>query len=207
LRSVALDYVLLHDFDDAIRWLELAAQSAPNDADILYSLGRCYYSLDRYVDAQKLYQRVLVIDPHNLKAEENLGLSYDASHRTDKADEALRTAAQWADPAGTDEWPFLDWGSFLLDQDRTAEAVSPLRVASHIRHDCVPCHEKLGRALLATHDTEGGLQELELATQLDPKNPKTHYEYGRALRQAGQLERAQHELTLSETLYSVHSEE
>lgn len=207
LRSVALDYVLLGDFDDAIGWLELAAQSAPNDAEILYSLGRCYYSRDRYVDAGKLYQRVLAIDPHNLKAQENLGLAYDATHRTDKAEEALRTAAAWADPSGSDEWPFLDWGSFLLDQDRAAEAVGPLRVASQIRHDCVPCHERLGRALLATHDTAGGLQELAVATQLDPKNPKMHYEYGRALRQAGQLEHAQQELSLSQTLYSAHSEE
>jgi tetratricopeptide (TPR) repeat protein len=207
LRSVALDYVLLKDFDDAIRWLEEAAQSAPTDADILYALGRCYYSRDRYVDAGKLYQRVLAIDPGNLKAEENLGLAYDAAHRTDKAEEALRTAAAWADPSGADEWPFLDWGSFLLDQDRTVEAVVPLRLASHIRHDCVPCHEKLGRALLATHDTAGGLQELSIATQLDPKSPKMHYEYGRALRQAGQLEHAQKELSLSQSLYSAHSEE
>jgi Flp pilus assembly protein TadD len=71
----------------------------------------------------------------------------------------------------------------------------------------VACHEKLGRALLAAQDTIGGLAELEQATRLDPANPKTHYEFGRALRQVGQTERARQELSLSQKLYGAHSQE
>jgi tetratricopeptide (TPR) repeat protein len=207
LRSVALDYVLLNDFDDAIHWLERAVQMSPNDVEVLYSLGRCYYSRDRYTDAAKMYKRVLAIDPKNLKAEENLGLAYDSIHSPDKAEDALRTAAGWADENGTDEWPYLDYGSFLLDEDRAKEAAGPLRIATHIRQSCAACHEKLGRALLATHDEPEGLAELEKATQLDPKNPKIHFEFGRALRQAGQMDRAMQELSLSQKLYSTHSEQ
>jgi tetratricopeptide (TPR) repeat protein len=207
LHSVATDYVLLNDYEDAIHWLEVAAQMAPSDAGILYSLGRCYYSKDRFLDAGKMYARVLALQPEHLKAEENLGLVYDATNRPDLAEEAFRKAASWANTSGTDEWPFLDFGSFLLDQDRAQEAVDPLRTAVHIRPDCAACHEKLGRALVATHDNAGGIAELERATQIDPKNPKTHFELGRALRQAGQTERAQQELLLSQKLYSAHSQE
>jgi Flp pilus assembly protein TadD len=77
----------------------------------------------------------------------------------------------------------------------------------HIRAGCAACHEELGRALLANHESDGGIAELDRAAQLDPKNPKTHYELGRALRQAGQLERAQQEFALSQKLYTSHSQE
>lgn len=207
LRSVALDYVLLQDFQDAIHWLEVAARMDPADTDVLYSLGRCYYSKNRYLDAQHMYERVLSIQPNHLKAEENLGLVYDVSNRPDKAEEAFRKAAGWANPNGPDEWPFLDLGSFLLDQDRAKEAIDPLRTAMRIQPKSALCSEKLGRALLASGDVDGGIAALELAVKLNPANPKSHYELGRALRQAGQAERARQEFSLSQKLYSEHSQE
>lgn len=207
LHSVALDYVLLSDYDDAIHWLEIASQMDPKDVDVLYSLGRCYYTKNRYGDAQRLYEQVLAIQPHHLKATENLGLVYDATNETDKAETALRTAAGWADPNGKDEWPFLDLGGFLLDHDRASEALESLRTAARIKPDSAACHEKLGRALIATKDTSRGIAELQTAARLDPKNPRTHYELGRALRQAGQIEEAQKELAISQKLYTSHSQE
>lgn len=207
LRSVALDYVLLNDYEDAIRWLEVAMRIEPRNTDVLYALGRCYYSRQRFGDAGTVYQAILAIDPHHLKAEENLGLVFDATNQAARAEQALRTAASWADPNGTDEWPFLDFGSFLLDQDRPQEALEPLRSAARIRPDSAICHEKLGRTLLALHDAKGGVAELERATELDPSNPKTHYELGRAYRQSGQADRARAEFAISQKLYSTHSQE
>jgi tetratricopeptide (TPR) repeat protein len=207
LRSVALDYVLLNDYDDAIHWLEVAVQMDPDNPEALYALGRCYYTKDRYSDAGKMYERVLVIQPKNLKAEENLGLVYEAINRPEMAENALRIAAGWASADGKDEWPFLDLGGFLLDQDHAREAVDALRIAVHIRPECAACHEKLGRALLAVQNNAAGLAELEQATKLDSSNPKIHYEFGQALRRLGQNDRAQRELALSRTLYSAHSQE
>jgi tetratricopeptide (TPR) repeat protein len=207
LRSVALDYVLLNDYEDAIRWLERALKMEPKNVDVLYSLGRCFYSKDRYLDAGKMYERVLTIEPTHLKAEENLGLVFDATNHPEEAEEALRKAAAWAASENTDEWPFLDLGGFLLDRDRAAEAVDPLRTAVRIRPTCAVCHEKLGRALLAANDLPGSIAELEEATRLDANDPKAHFELGRALRQAGQAERAKQEFATSQKLYSAHSQE
>ncbi len=207
LRSVALDYVLLNDYDDAIRWLERALKMDANNVDVLYSLGRCYYSKDRYVEAGKMFERVLSLEPTHLKAEENLGLVFDATNRPQQAEEALRKAAAWAGSENTDEWPFLDLAIFLLDHDRSAEALEPLRAAVHIRPGCEVCHEKLGRALLATNDLPGSIAELEQATQLNPQDAKAHFELGRAYRQAGQTERSRQEFAASQKLYSAHSQE
>lgn len=207
LRSVALDYVLLNDYEDAIHWLEVAVRIEPRNTSALYALGRCYYSKQRFAEAGRIYQNILAIEPHNLKAEENLGLVYDAGNESTQAEQALRTAASWADPHAVDEWPFLDLGSFLLDHDRAQEALEPLRTATRIRPDSAICHEKLGRALLATRDLNGGIAELEWSIKQDATNPKVHYELGRAYRQAGQAERAHQEFAISQQLYSTHSQE
>jgi tetratricopeptide (TPR) repeat protein len=207
LRSVALDYVLLDDFDDAIHWLQIAVSFDPNDADVLYSLGRCFYSESRYPEAEQMFLRVLQIKPDHLKAEENLGLIYDFSNQPEKAEAALRKAVTLAGDESTDEWPFLDLGAFLLDHDRAAEAVPFLLRASVIAVRCAACHEKLGRALVATGDASGGVKELETAAQLDPKNPKTHFQLGIAYRAAGALDKSRAEFALSQSLYGEHSRE
>ncbi len=205
LRSVALDYVLLDDYNDAIHWLQIAVSMEPGNADVLYSLGRCLYSQSRYPEAEAAFVRVLQIKPDHLKAEENLGLIYDYINQPQKAEVALRKAAEWAGTDSKDEWPFLDLGSFLLDHDRSAEAVPFLRRAAAINATSTACHEKLGRALVDTGDTSGGIKELEIAAQLDPKNAKMHFELGHAYRAAGEMQKSRAEFALSQALYGEHS--
>jgi len=207
LRSVALDYVLLNDYEDAIHWLERAVEMEPNNKDVLYSLGRCYYSKDRYADAGRMFERVLALEPTHLKAAENLGLVFDATNHPVQAEEALRKAARWAGSEGKDEWPFLNLAVFLLDHDRAEESLDPLRTAGRIRPQCEVCHEKLGQALLATNDVAGSIDELDEAIRLDEKDAKAHFELGRALRQAGQTDRAKQEFAASQKLYSAHSQQ
>jgi tetratricopeptide (TPR) repeat protein len=207
LRSVALDYVLLEDYDDAVHWLQIAVSFDPRNADVLYSLGRCLYSQNKYSEAAEMFLKVLQIKPDHLKSEENLGLIYDFASQPEKAEIAFRKAATWAGDESTDEWPFLDLGGFLLDQNRAAEAVPFLRRASVIATKCIACHEKLGRALVATADVSGGLKELETAALLDPKNPKMHFQLGLAYRAAGNLEKSRAEFALSQSLYGEHSQD
>lgn len=206
LRSVALDYVLLNDFDDAIHWLEIAVSMNPSDVDILYSLGRCYYTKGRFSDAGKLYRQALAIHPNAVKVEENLGLVYDALNQPAEAEAALRKAVSWANPNGNDEWPFLNLGSFLLDHDQSKEAVEPLLTAERIQPLSAIAHEKLGRALLENAQDVAGIDELEQSARLDPKNPKVHFELGRALRKAGRTDEAKKEFALSQRLYAMHDE-
>jgi tetratricopeptide (TPR) repeat protein len=200
LRSVALDYVLLNDYSDAIRWLQTALSFEPRNVDVLYSLARCLYTRGEYHEAEALYLRVLQIKPEYLKAEENLGLAYDAENQPQKAEAALRTAAEWAAKQPSDEWPFLNLGSFLLDQDRAAEAVSFLERAAAIDAKSAVCHEKLGRALDDSGKGVDGVKELEIAVQLDPKSPSIHFELGHAYRQVGALEKARAEFAVSQQL-------
>lgn len=207
LRSVALDYVLLGDFDDAIRWLKVALSFEPNNVDVLYSLGRCLYTQNLFAEAEGAYSRILQIDPNHLKAEENLGLTYDGENKPEKAEQALRAAAALADKqTSPDEWPYLDLGVFLQDQSRLQEALPLLKKAASIAPNSAVCRSRLGRALVSTGDAKGGVKELQAAAALDPKNPKIHFELGHAYRDAGDLEQARNEFALSKSLYGEHSQ-
>jgi Flp pilus assembly protein TadD len=207
LRSVALDYVLLGDFDDAIHWLRVALTFEPRNVEVLYSLGRCLYTQNLFAEAEAAYSQVLKIDPNNLKAEENLGLTFDGENRPEKAEEALRAAVALADKqARPDEWPYLDLGVFLQDQSRVQEALPLLTKAARIAPKSATCRDRLGRALVATGDAAGGVKELQVAAQLDPKNPKIHFELGHAYRDAGDVEDARSEFALSKSLYGEHSQ-
>jgi tetratricopeptide (TPR) repeat protein len=207
LRSVALDYVLLDDYDDAVRWLRVALGMEPNNTDVLYSLGRCLYTRNLFPDAEKVFLRLLALDPANLKAEENLGLTYDAKNDPEKAEKALRTAAQWAKERDLkDPWPYLDMGVFLLDQARAADAQPFLEKAVELDPKSAWAHEKLGMALDANGDSARGIRELQLAVGLAPNDPKAHFELGHAYRAAGQQDKAHTEFELSKSLYGEHSQ-
>ena len=96
LHSVAMDYVQLNDYDDAIRWLRVALGLDPSNVDVLYSLGRCFYTESDLLKAEAAFTRVLQLQPDHLKAEENLGLTYNNENKPELAEKALRTAADWA---------------------------------------------------------------------------------------------------------------
>jgi len=200
LHSVALDYVLLNDYEDAVHWLRIAAATDPENTEVLYSLGRCLYTQGLYGEAEAQYLLVLQLQPRHMKAEENLGLAYDASNEPQKAEEALRKAVAWAASEKTDEWPFLNLGSVLLDHDKPAEAETFLERAVSISPASAVCHEKLGRALEETGRLRDGVKELEIAVGLDPKNSNIHFELGHAYRQAGELEKAKAEFATSQAL-------
>ena len=206
LKIVGLDYVLLNDYPEAIHWLQKAVEFESGNASAWYSLGRCYYTQSSFRDAEQAFQKVLALEPKNVKAAENLALAFDAENRPADADRAFANAAALASEVPhTDEWPYLNYGSFLIDHDRAAEAVPLLKKAVAIAPKCVACHEKLGRALAATGNTKSGIAELEQAAALSPGEAKLHYELGLAYRSAGMPDRAKAEFAASEKLYGTKS--
>ncbi|HEY2859125.1 MAG TPA: tetratricopeptide repeat protein [Terracidiphilus sp.] len=208
LRSVALDYVQLNDYADAIHWLRIALGMQPENVDILYSLGRCFFAQNDLVHAEAAFTRVLQLQPDHLKAEENLGLTYDGENKPRLAEQALRTAAEWAEKRSLkDEWPYIDLGTLLLDQSRAADATPILQKAVATAPQSAPAHEKLGRALLESGKPADAVPELQKATNLDPQDAKAHFELGRAYRDAGQAERARVEFDLCKKLYGTHNQD
>jgi tetratricopeptide (TPR) repeat protein len=51
------------DYEQALRFLDRAAKTAPTDPDVYYMRGKIYYSLGRYAEAIKPLQRAIELGP------------------------------------------------------------------------------------------------------------------------------------------------
>jgi len=202
LRIVGLDYVLLDDYPDAIRWLKKATQFDPHNEQVWYSLGRCYYTQSRFEEAENALQQALRLNPQDTKAVTNLALVFEMENKNEDADRTYQRSIELADAdPRADEWPYLNYASYLLEHDRAAEALPLLRRSVDIAPRCADCHARLGKALAATGDPKEAVAELNKAVVLSPNDPKLHYALGRVYRSLGMMDEAKAELAISAKLY------
>ena len=124
LKIVGLNYVLLDDFGDAIRWLNKAVELDPKNRDAWYCLGRSYYTKAMIAEARKAFLRVLELNPEDAKAENNLGLIFETRGQPAAAIEAYQKAIAWQEKSGSlSEQPYVNLGNLLSEQGQTKEAI------------------------------------------------------------------------------------
>jgi Flp pilus assembly protein TadD len=178
----------------------------PKNEAAWYGLGRCYYTEGELKDAQTAFQKALELKPNDARAESYLAMDYDMENQTQQAEETFKKSIALASgdtsEAG-DEWPYVNYGSYLLEHDHAAEAIPLLEKAVAIAPRCAQCRGNLGRALVATKQPKAAVVQLEAAVALSPKSPKLHYDLGRAYRAAGEMDKARQELAVSAKLYGT----
>ena len=206
LRIVALDYVLLNDYPDAIRWLTRAVALDPLNGAAWYDLGRSQMNQGNFVAAQQAFDHTLALSPKDVKALNNLGLSYEAQNRIPDALHAYELAISYQkEAAHPSEQPLLNDGNLLISLNRAGDAIAVLEPAIQIAPKDAKCHEALGRAYLQAKRLPEAQQQFEQAVSLEPANPRLHYQLGRLYHLTGAEEKAAAEFKLSEKLYGSHS--
>ncbi len=194
LKIVGLNYVLLNDYADAIKWFEKAVEFEPRNSDAWYYLGRAYYSQTRVPDAKNAFLTVLKLEPYHSKAENNLGLIFESEAKPDEALVAYRNAINWQEHSPTpSEQPYLNLGSLLLEQGNASDALQPLEKAVQIAPNNASCHLKLGSARLRLGKLKEAQPELEEAVRLEPENAAAHFQLGRLYKQLKLTDRAKKE--------------
>jgi Flp pilus assembly protein TadD len=202
LKIVGLNYVLLNDYPDAIKWLEKAVEAEPKNKEAWYFLGRAYYTRSRIAEARKAFVNVLEIDSHDAKAENNLGLVLESEAQPDAAMAAYRKAIEWQELSHMrpSQQPYLNLGSLLMEQSRLAEALPLLQKAVEIAPENALCRAKLGTAYLRLGKLPEARQELEKAVALAPDDPAGHYQLGKLYKDMKDMERAKAEFKKTEEL-------
>lgn len=195
LKIVSLDYVLLSDYASADKWLSIAVDWDPQDAEAWYYLGRAKYNENRFAEAIAAFQKSIELRPHYVLAADGIGLSYAGLNRTAEAISALQTAVSWQDGVSQKSpEPYIDLGDLLNQLARFEEALPVLRRAVAIAPRNIRAHETLGKTLMNLNRLPEAQNELEAAIAIDPERSAAHYLLGQVYRKQGQLQKAKAEM-------------
>jgi tetratricopeptide (TPR) repeat protein len=188
---VAGDYVLLKDYPDADKWFSKAVEWNPKDSLGWYYLGRTKYNENRFEEAVSAFEQCLKLDPRNVKAEDNLGLSFEGLNELAKAIAAYRTAIEWQkDAADKNAGPVFDLGSLLVDDNRPSDALPYLLEAERLSPEDYRVHRQLGKAYTHLNQLEQAGKELERAVQLAPQDASVHFMLSQVYRKRGLMDKA-----------------
>ncbi len=201
LKLIALDYVLLSDYDRAGHYLEESLAADPTSIEARYHLGRVRYEQNRFDLAIAAFQEVLRRDPGNVKAEDNLGLSLEAKNEVDSAVIAYRTAIKLDEALPLhSEQPYLNLGTLLVKSGRTEDAVQLLTRACAIAPSSGKAHYQMAKAYFDLSRFEDARHEAEKTVSLDPNESANHYLLGRIYQRSGKADLAKEQFRLTETL-------
>ena len=201
LKIVALDYGLLGDFDDAAKYLEMAREMDPRNAEILYFLGRVRYQQNRFADAISAFRAVLSIDPEHVKAADNLGLALQGKGDLESAEQAFRNAIAIEQKSDNGyERPWLNLGRLLRERNDLKEAIPALRKAVEINSSSADALLELGKAEISASDLQQAREDLERSIELDANSIPAHYSLARLYQKIGEAELAAKEFALTEKL-------
>jgi tetratricopeptide (TPR) repeat protein len=194
LKIVALDYILLKAYTDADQWLTQSLRRNSRDAQAWYYLGRTKYSESQFPEAIQAFVECLKLEPHNVEAETNVGLSYEGLTQRDQARQAFENAIAWEfEAAVKDPQPFIELGHLYLQQNDAERAVPPLLQATSISPNVSKAHEELGRAYSLLHRLPESEAEFEKAVALDPETAPLRCLLGQVYRRQGMVAQAQSE--------------
>lgn len=196
----------MQDYTDADKWLTKSLEWNPRDAEGWYYLGRTKYNENRFEEAINAFEQCLKLDPGNVKAEDNLGLSYAGLGRTEEAINAYKKAMDWqTQVANKNPGPFIDLGSLLLEQNQAENAVAYLLQAVEIAPREFSAHEQLGKAYSHLNQLQKAQSELEKAVELAPQIARLHFLLGQVYRRQGLIDKAKAELDRFAKLNGAHS--
>jgi tetratricopeptide (TPR) repeat protein len=206
LKIVALDYVLLGDYLDADHWLTRSLEWNPKDSESWYYLGRTKYNENRFVEAISAFEKCLQLDPKNVKAEDNLGLSYVGLGRNEEAATAYQNAIAWQSHLLVkNSGPYINLGSLLLDANRPVEATSNLLQAAEMSPQDSKVHELLARAYSHSDQLQKAQSEMEKAVELNPKSGPLHCMLAQIYKKEGMSAKAKPEFERCASLSGTHS--
>jgi tetratricopeptide (TPR) repeat protein len=192
--TLAMAYVILKHSDMAQPELERLTRADPEKALYFYWLSRVHYDQKHYAEGVANARKALQLDPEFTRAQDDLGLCYEALGKYQEAIAAYNQALtlnRRAQPPSP--WPPLDFGALLVKLNRLDEAHVYLEEALRYDERFPQGHYELGLLLDKQGKQKDAIRELRIAASLTPSYAEPHYALGRIYTQIGNLPEAQRE--------------
>ena len=187
---------IYHDttrYEEALQALNKAAESKPNDFNILFTLGDVYGHLHRFEDAEKSLRGALKIRPDYGQAYVLLANALFRQKRTDEGEAALNKGVALAPGSANGQ---LLLAEVLGHQGRTAEAETSFRRVLKLEPNNHRALNGLGYSMVERNDNLGeALQMIQRAVNAEPGNGYYLDSLGWVYFKLGNLDEAERYLT------------
>jgi tetratricopeptide (TPR) repeat protein len=164
--SMGICYSALRRYKEAAVALEQAISIKPNELLLYFFLAEQYFSLDEIREELKVYDRILQIDPNNVRAYYELGLGYEFR---------------------------ADWDEGPNKIELYKKAIDSYWHVIKIKPDDGDAYNHLGSSYLGLELYPFALEAFEQAIRLDPDSTASHYGLMQLYDQLGDKESAKRE--------------
>lgn len=194
LRQIGEKFYVAGDYGQALRYLIMAEQKAPDNPTIQYSLGLAYVARALQAEGLRHLQRALTLNPDYPEAHNALGTLYAEQDRLDLAQVEFEKAL--ASPRyGTPEFAVYNIGRLYEKRMQPEEALRYYKEAVRLQPAYASAYYRMGQVLETQKRGDEAREAYGKAVEKDPDMAEAHFRYGMMSYTAGELERALYSLS------------
>jgi tetratricopeptide (TPR) repeat protein len=149
-----------------------SAEALPEEVRDLIQQAKMMFEQKNYVDAEKLYLRVVEKTPNSYFALSNLGAVQIEGGKLAAAEVALKKAIEIE---STEAYAYTNLGIVYSRMGKFGEAIGALQKAVGLNEEDAVAHNYLGVCLGQKEEWEGSETHLKKAIDLRPEYPDAHF--------------------------------
>jgi predicted Zn-dependent protease len=184
-------------FDPAKAALENALKQRPNEPAFMLALGIAWLRKGDLFEAEKLFRRLLQLQPGSVQAQIHLGYVLLNQKKYDEAQLWLEKSSRSRSPMPE---VFYYLGLVAQEQSDDAKAILLFEKAVQKLPNYAHARIALGASYIKLRNYTRAKEELETAVKLDPEEPKAHYNLALLYARLKDPARAQAEMDIVEKL-------
>jgi tetratricopeptide (TPR) repeat protein len=150
----------------------VGADALPQDVRDLTQQAKTSFEQKNYVEAEKLYQRIVETTPNSYFALSNLGAVQIEGGKLAAAEVALKKAIEID---SSEAYAYTNLGIVYSRMGKFAEAIEALQKAVVLNDEDAVAHNYLGVCLGQREEWEGSETHLKKAIDLRPEYPDAHF--------------------------------
>jgi tetratricopeptide (TPR) repeat protein len=152
----------------ALGFLQEASRLNPDDVDVIYLQGWCYYYIDDVVRAADMFRDIIKRSPNHADAHMLLGRALKKMGMFDDAIAEFRTAIRLIPD---DAFYHYSLGNAYENTERWNDAIAAYRTSIRLKPNDAHYHYCLGYALRELGKWDDAIREFKVATRMNPDDP------------------------------------